>query len=201
MAEMLAAEAIAGLTVGQTLQAGGTLLSVFGGMNQADQMRSTAARNAENMRISAEATQKQLDYQAGQEQAAGQHEAEKARRKATLMLSRAQAVAAASGAGPLDESLMTGIIGEGEREAGFASYGAEERSKGLRYRGQVGAYDANAKGRQGISEANATADATLLSTFGRAGLSMLSLAPGGPPVAGSSWARQGYANGWSFDGM
>lgn len=184
MAEMLATKVVADITLGTALQAGGTLLNIFGGMNQADQMRSTAARNAENMRISAEATQKQLDYQAGQEVAAGQHKAEQERRKATLMLSRAQAVAAASGAGPLDESLMTGIIGEGEREAGFASYGAEERSKGLRYRGQVGAYEANVRGRRGIEEANAAADATLLSTFGRAGVGLIGLAPGGPPTAG-----------------
>lgn len=201
MAEMLATKVIADVTLGTALQAGGTLLQVFGGMNQADQMRAAAARNAENARVAAEATQKQLDYQAGQEEAAGQHQAEAARRKAALMLSRAQAVAAASGAGPLDESLIAGITGEGEREAGFASYGSRERAAGARYRGQVGAYQANAQGRQGIAEANAAADATLLSTFGRAGVGLIGLAPGGPPVAGSSWARQGYANGWSFDGM
>lgn len=204
MAEMLVAagmEAATAATVSTAAQVGGTLLSVYGGMSQADNMRSAAAQNAERARAAAEANQKQLEYQAGQEEAAGQHQAEAARRKAALMLSRAQAVAAASGAGPLDESLIAGITGEGEREAGFASYGSRERAAGARYRGQVGVYDANARGRQGIEEANAAADATLLSTFGRAGLSMLSLAPGGPPVAGSSWARQGYANGWSFDGM
>ena len=196
MAEMLATKVIADVTLGTALQAGGTLLQVFGGMSQADNMRSTAARNAENMRIAAEANQKQLDYQAGQEEAAGQHQAEAARRKAALMLSRAQAVAAASGAGPLDESLIAGITGEGEREAGFASYGSRERAAGARYRGQVGAYDANAKGRQGIAEANAAADATLLSTFGRAGMSMLSLAPGKPPGGGLDPLTEAYEGSW-----
>ena len=203
MATMLATPLIGAFTVGNALSVGGTLMSVFGGMNQADQMRSAAARTAENDRAAAAANQQQLDYQAGQEQAAGQHEAEKARQKATLMLSRARAVAAASGAGPLDESLMAGIIGEGEKAAGFASYGAEERAKGLKYRGQVGAYQANAQGRQGIEEANNAADATIMGSFAKAGMSlgMGALSPGAPPNAGSSWASQGYANGWSFDGM
>jgi len=184
MAQMLAAPLIGSFTVGNALSVGGTLLNIFGGMNQADAMRSTAARNAENMRTSAEATQKQLDYQAGQEEAAGQHKAEQERRKATLMLSRAQAVAAASGAGPLDESLMQGIFEQGERQAMATTYEQAERASGLRYRGQVGAYEANVRGRQGIEEANATADATLLSTFGRAGVGLIGLAPGKPPTAG-----------------
>lgn len=201
MAEMLATKVVADITLGTALQAGGTLLNIFGGMNQADNMRSTAARNAESQRVAAEATQKQLDYQAGQEEAAGQHKAEQERRKATLMLSRAQAVAAASGAGPIDESLMQGIFEQGERQAMATTYEHGERAAGLQYRGRVGAYEANVRGRQGIEEANAAADATLLSTFGRAGVGLIGLAPGGPPVAGSSWARQGYANGWSFDGM
>ena len=186
MAEMLVAagmEAATAATVSTAVQAAGTIMSVAGGMSQADNMRRSAYQNAENARVAAEANQKNLDYQAGQEQAAGQHEAEKARRKATLMLSRAQAVAAASGAGPLDESLMAGIMGEGEREAGFATYGAEERAKGLRYRGQVGAYQANAQGRQGIEGANNAADATIMGSFARAGMSfgMRGLSPGPAP--------------------
>lgn len=185
MTQMLATPLIGSFTVGNALTVGGTLMNILGGMNQANNLRATAARTAENQRVAAEANKKQLDYQAGQEAAAGQHQAEEARRKATLMLSRAQAVAAASGAGPLDESLMSGIIGEGEKNAGYAAYGANERAKGLQYRGGVGTYEANARGRQGIEEANAAADATLLSTFGRAGVGLIGMAPGKPPTP--SW--------------
>lgn len=172
------------------MQVAATAATVIGGISQADAMRDAAARNAsianetarvnaENARITAEANQQQLEYSAGQSEAAGQHEAEAKRRKADLMLSRAQAVAAASGGGPLDESLFAGIVGEGEREAGYSLYQSREQAAGSRYRGAVGVYEANARGRAGIDEAaargssemssaNRAADATLLSSFGSA---------------------------------
>ena len=127
-------------TIANVVSIGGTVLSLMGSLSQADQMRQTAARNAENARIAAEANKVQTDYAAGQADAAGQHQAAANRRKAELMLSRAQAVAAASGGGPLDESLMSGILSEGETAAGYSLYESSERAKGLRSRGQVGAY-------------------------------------------------------------
>ena len=72
----------------------GTVMSLMGASSQADNMRRAAAQNAENARITAEANQRQLDYSAGQDLAAGQHEAEAKRRKSELMLSRAQAISA-----------------------------------------------------------------------------------------------------------
>ncbi len=183
------------------MQLVGTGATILGGINQADNMRSAAEANARNAAAAAAANKQQLDYQAGQEEAAGQHQAIAARRKAALMLSRAQAVSAAGGGGGLDESLMSGLIEAGEKEAGFASYGSRERATGLRYRGNVGAYEANAKGIQGIREANSAADATILGSFAKAGVGMAGLMPGAPPGVGSDWANQGFANGWSMDGM
>ncbi len=168
-------------TASTILTVGSTIMQVMGSMNQADNMRSAAAANAENARRSAEANKKQLDYEAGQAEASGQHEAEAARRKSALMLSRANAVAAASGGGPLDESLMSGIVGEGEKEAGYRSYSSRERAIGLRYRGDVGTYEANAKGRQGIIEANAAADATIMGGLAKGAMGLASLSPGAPP--------------------
>ena len=180
--EALATPIIGSFTTGNLLSVGGTIMQLVGAHDQADKMRAAAAQNAENARIAAAANQQQLDYAAGQEEAAAQHAAEKERRKAALMLSRAQAVAAASGAGPLDESLMRGIIGEGEREVGYRMYEGAERAKGLRYRGQIGAYEADAKGRQGIAEANAAADATIMGAWGKAAIGglggMSRLSPG-----------------------
>lgn len=161
-----------------------TVLSLKGASDQADATRRAAAQNAENARIAAEANQRQLEYSAGQSEAAGQHEAEVKRRKAELMLSRAQAVSAASGGGPLDESLIAGIVGEGEREAGYSIYASKEDAAGKRYRGQVGAYQANASGRAGIEQANRTANATMLGAYAKAGTSLFSrFAPADFPTA------------------
>ncbi len=172
------------VTAGGALSTFGTVMSLMGSLSQADNMRKTAAQNAENARIAAEANKVQTDYAAGQADAAGQHQAAANRRKAELMLSRAQAVAAASGGGPLDESLMSGILSEGETAAGYSLYESSERAKGLRYRGQVGAYEANAKGRSEIESANRQADATVMGGLGRAGMSLFGrFNPGDVPGA------------------
>ncbi len=157
-------------------------MTIMGSINQAANMRATAAANAENMRKTAEINKQQADFVAGQEQAAGQHAALAERRKAALLLSRAHAVSAAGGGGPLDETLMKGIIGEGERNAGFATYNAEERASGLRYKGAVGEYEANARGIQGIKEANASADATIMGGLAKGAMGFASLAPGAAPT-------------------
>lgn len=173
-------------TIANVVSAAGTVMSLMGASSQADNMRRAAAQNAENARITAEANQRQLEYSAGQDQAAGQHEAEVKRRKAELMLSRAQAVSAASGGGPLDESLIAGIVGEGEREAGYSIYASEEAAAGKRYRGQVGAYQANASGRAEIDSANRTARATMLGAYAKAGTSLFSrFAPTDFPKVGA----------------
>ena len=177
---------------------GGTVMQLMGAERQADSMRRTAQQNAENARIAAEANKAQTDYAAGQADAAGQHAALAQRRKAELMLSRAQAVAAASGGGPLDESLMAGILGEGEKAAQYATYESGERSAGLRYRGQVGAYEANARGRSEIKSANRQADATVMGALGKAGMSLFSrFDPGGLPTAESLGGKTG---GYSYYG-
>lgn len=159
-----------------------TAMTVLGGMNQASSMRSAAAANAENARRAAEANKIQTDFAAGQAEAAGQHQAEQDRHKAMLLLSRAQAVAAASGGGPLDATLAAGILGKGEQQAEYSMYEANDRAAGLRYRGNVGAYEANARGISEIRQANKAADATVLGTFAKAGMSMAGrFAPSDPP--------------------
>lgn len=119
-----------------------------------------ASANAAN--AAAKATKQQLDYQAGQTEAAGQREAEARRRKAALMVSRAVAVGAASGAGTSGiEGALAGIAEEGEKDAGGAIYESTEAAKGMRYKGAVGVAEAKAQGR-----------ATILSSVGQAGLSL-----------------------------
>ncbi len=179
-----------------------TVLSMAGASSQADNMRRVAEANAENARRAALINKQQTDHAAGQAEAAGQHEAEAKRRKAELMLSRAQAIAAASGGGPLDETLMNGILEEGEKDAGYSLYEGSERGKGLRYKGDLGVYEANQQGRAGIKSANRQADATIMGGLANAGLSMASAfapgpAPGAPAIRNSDFTSVGYEN--SFD--
>lgn len=175
-----------------------TVMSLKGASDQADATRRAAQQNAENARVTAEANQRQLEYSAGQSEAAGQHEAEAKRRKAELMLSRAQAVSAASGGGPLDESLIAGIVGEGEREAGYSMYTSREQAAGSRYRGKVGMYEANARGRTEIESANRTANATMLGAYAKAGTSLFSrFAPADFPDAGNyQIGTKGYSGNY-----
>lgn len=174
-----------------------TVLSMKGASDQADNMRRTAEANAENARRAALANKQQTDYAAGQAEAAGQHEAEAKRRKAELMLSRAQAIAAASGGGPLDETLMKGIIDEGETDAGYSLYEGSERGKGLRYKGDLGVYEANQQGRSEIKSANKQASATMAGAFAKAGMSAASMfSPG--PAPGAAYPRGNNPDEWDI---
>ena len=177
---------------------GSTVLSLAGASSQADNMRRTAEANAENARRVALINKQQTDYAAGQAEASSQHEAEAKRRKATLMLSRAQAIAAASGGGPLDETIASGLIEEGEKDAGYSLYEGTERGKGLRYKGDVGVYEANQRGRAEVKAANKAASATMLGAFAKAGMSMASqFAPSAPPTVES---LGGKYNSYSYYG-
>jgi hypothetical protein len=90
---------------------------------------------AENRNAQFEA--QQLDMKAKEETAAGQRDAEQKRREGVLVNSRAQALAAASGAGAGDDAptivkLMSQTSGEAEYNAGSSLYGGYSRASGLR---------------------------------------------------------------------
>lgn len=160
------------------LQIAGTALGVIGGMNQADAMREAARVNAENNRRVAEANKQQLDYEAGQARAAAQHDAERARREAALAVSRLTALSAASG-GVVDySSLAAGILARGEYNERMLSYSAEEKAKGLEYRGTVGVADTSARNEAAIYDADNRANATALGAIA-----------GGVKGAGSIFSR------------
>lgn len=79
----------------------------------------------------------QLDRKAKEEFAASQREAAAKRREGALLNSRAQAVAAASGAGagedaPTIVKIMSDIAGESEYNAQAELYGGRARAAGLR---------------------------------------------------------------------
>lgn len=125
----------------------------------------------------------QLDREAKRAQAESQRDAIEARRKTAIQLSRAQALAAASGAGALDPSvlnLMIGITGEGEMAANNALYEGNERASNLRFQGDVSRY----QGYLADKAARTSAKNTLFSGIATAGLNL----------AGTLASNYGYDN-------
>lgn len=97
-------------------------------------MGSIAAGVAENNNAQFEA--QQMEMKAKEETAASQREAIAKRREGELINSRAQAIAAASGAGagvdaPTIVSIMGKTASEAEYNAGTAMYGGTSRARGL----------------------------------------------------------------------
>jgi hypothetical protein len=101
---------------GGALKAGGTIIGAKG---EARQLRAQAD---------------QLDIKAGQERASAQRDAMEQQRQARLVSSRALAVAAASGAGaddPTVVNIMANIAGEGEYRALTSLYSGETDARAL----------------------------------------------------------------------
>lgn len=114
-----------GLTAGQALSGLGALVSAGGTIASG-----VAANNA------AKYEAQQMEIKAAEERAAATREAQQKRREGELVMSRQQALAAASGAGagtdaPTIVKLMTDTAKESEYNALTARYGGESRARGL----------------------------------------------------------------------
>ena len=110
------------------LAVGGTVMSAAG---QIQQGAATEARSKRQADI-AEFEARQLDRLAGREKAASQRTAKEERRQSELRESRALAVAAASGAGASDPTvvkILSDLAGEGSYRAALALYEGEERAR------------------------------------------------------------------------
>jgi hypothetical protein len=113
-----------------------------------------------------------MDQQAGQARASAQRQALDERHNADLAGSRAQAAAAASGAGATDPTVVNiqgDIAKEGEYRYGMALYNGEEYARGLE--GQANAKRASAKAAQFAGYMNAAS--TVLSAGGKHGQTLL----------------------------
>lgn len=120
-----AGAAAGGLSFGQVLGGLGTLVSAGGTIASG-----VAAKNA------ADYEAKQMEIKAAEERAAAQREAQVKRREGQLVMSRQQALAAASGAGagadaPTIIRLMTDTARDAEYNAQTVRYGGESRAVGL----------------------------------------------------------------------
>lgn len=117
--------ATSGLSLGSVLGGIGSLVSAGGTIASG-----VAAKNAADFEA------QQMEMKAQEERAAAQREAQEKKREGALVMSRQQALAAASGAGagldaPTIVKLMTGTASQTEYNAGSVLYGGESRARGL----------------------------------------------------------------------
>lgn len=153
-----------GMMAGTLMPYAGTALSALGTGASYKASREQAA----GQKAAAEATQLQLNQEAGQASAAGQREALARSKQAESIASRALAVAAASGAGTTGiEGLLAGIAQEGEQQAGYALYSSREQATGQRYQGSLGRMSAGLSARTTRREGNATLLSGTSALYGR----------------------------------
>lgn len=148
----------------------GTVMQASAQSQQADAMRAQGLANQN----AADYTARSMEIQAGQERAVAQRKAIAQRRQEGLVQSRAQALAAASGAGASDPTIISNdslITREGELGVMTSLYQGEQSAQNLETGATLKRYEA-ASGRAGSDAmANATdtgVTATIFSGAGRA---------------------------------
>ena len=138
-------------SIAPVLSGVGTVMSAVGARNAG-----VAAQQESNFRA------KQGEINAGQERASAQRQMIEDLRRTRIAQSRGQAVAAASGAGALDPSVMD-IMGdletEGRYRAATSGYEGEERARDL----ETGAVLARYEGKNAKKAGNIKAISTLMS--------------------------------------
>ena len=110
-----------------------------------DQLASNARLSAQRQATALQFQKEQATVNAGQAIAAGQMGAQEQRRQGALINSRAQALAAASGGGALDPTvvrIMANNAGETALRANIALYQGEEQARQLRMQAAARGYDA-----------------------------------------------------------
>ena len=148
------------------------IMGGFGtGMQAAGQLQSgkAAANTGLAQQKAAEFEAQQLEQNAGQAQAASQRSAIEELRKSMLLQSRAIAVAAASGGGALDPTVMA-LVGnlskEGQLAAETQIYGGDERARAMRNQAKASRYEGAQRaeaGRVAERASKVSAGSTILS--------------------------------------
>jgi hypothetical protein len=129
-------------------------MSIKGGMDAANASEEMGRRQKE----AADFEAAQLNQNAGQAIASSQRQALEERRKSALMQSRALALAASSGAGTTDPTvvnLISNMAGEGVYRAGVALYEGEDRARAMRLQAEATQYSGNAALAGGNNRASA----------------------------------------------
>jgi len=145
-------------------------LNIIGSISSAKGLR----QQGKDAQVAADFKSAQLDQKAGQERASAQREALERQRKTTLALSRAQALAASSGAGATDETVLnlaSNIAGEGQLAFDTSLYNGEESAIGLETNADATRYEGYLT-RKGL---NVQANNTLFSGLANAGMAGVSI--------------------------
>lgn len=140
--------------VPMALQAGGGILSFLGGEQSAAADELAAARK----RAAADFTATQLRSRAGQVVAVAQRGAEEELRRARIVQSRGLAVAAASGGGVSDPTVvrMLGrVAGEGAYRAATVLYSGEESARVMRMQADAANYEGEISAQASEAQAKA----------------------------------------------
>lgn len=138
----------------------------------------------------------QMRVNAGQERAASQRDMIIKRKQATLVQSRAQAVAAASGGGTLDASIvdiMGDLEAEGDYGVNLAQYHGEERARDLESGAQMKVFEGGLARTAGKNAKKASRLAAV-STVIKAGASAMG-GMGGAENMGASSTTSGMSSG------
>lgn len=150
--------------------------------------RSQAKAEGAAMQRAAEFEATELRKKADEERAAGQREAMQEREKAARVASRATAVAASSGAGvenPTILGLLEDTAAEGEMQAGAKKYASESRARGYLDQGAMGIWNANQKAASLAAKGDAAFTGSLLEGFGTAASGIYKYKTG-------SYGKKGY---------
>lgn len=143
------------------LSIAGTLVSALGTIAAGSAAADAGARQQQAMEFRA----KQEEQQAQESRAVAQRQALEKRREGTLLLSKLQARAAASGGGAADPTILgiaSDISGRSEYDALFDMYKGENRARGL----EDSAVASRMSGAAALAEGNARRSASLFSAAG-----------------------------------
>jgi hypothetical protein len=144
MADPLTILAVAGAVAGL----GGTLMSAGAAQAQGEAEQQSRMLEARAM-----------ERKANEDTAASQREGIRRSREASLVASRQQALAAASGGSATDKTvldLMSGTAEEGAYQSQSALYEGQSRAAGLRSQADISRFQGDQARRAGRSRANAT---------------------------------------------
>lgn len=173
------------------------VMTVFGsimGAKGSEQAGEAAARQGERAKAAANFTADQLDQQAGQIIAVSQRQAIEDQRQARLVQSRAIAVAAASGGGlsdPTIVNLLGRIKGEGAYRAALDLYQGTDRARTTRLAAEGKRYEGELSELAGYDKQEAYKTHGISTLATGAGNLFMRYGMGGPKAGGGTAAAAG----------
>jgi hypothetical protein len=147
------------------LSAAGTVVSSVGTLVSSEASAAAAKAAGKDAQRVANWQADQMTVNAGQERASSQREAIEERRRGRLALSRARAVAGASGAAGF-EDIFADLETQGETNALTALWEGEERARGMETEAAATRYGGSEAKRAGAIQSKATRQAGLIGTVG-----------------------------------